>query len=137
MNSIAILNQQTQIGKLNLSEYIPVSGSHVRAENYFIVYELQMNHSVIPGLFLNHYVLDDTDMFICRIHLHRDDNGDNGGGTLDRTEIVRINLTSLSVTVFAQLSCGYIYPRYIENNKLIYTKQHPGNSAVIQYERDL
>lgn len=134
MKKVSICQNGTLIGELRLQDYIPISGSPVKADNYFVVYELYLRSSVIAGRFLNHFLVAGENLFITQIHLEMD--AENCGSLL-KTSLMRFDFIQNSYDVFAELVNGYIFPVKVEDTKLIYSKQYPGNSAIMQYERDL
>lgn len=136
MNEVIIETPKKYLGMLSLVDYYPVHGVSLRADNYYVVYNLKLKQDskdwFVEGKYLNNFLATDTHLFITEIDIEIIDSF----GKLNRTILKQINLKDRSDKVLSSLEDGFVFPLKIEGDKIIYTKSLRENRGVThEYEQ--
>jgi hypothetical protein len=126
-------NKQT-IGQLDSHQYISVDGASVKADLFYVFYKLSLNKNLIEGDFMDKYLLHDSVLFITAIDVAITEKET---GVLKGTRLLAINLETLIVTQLSQLEKGYVYPKEMEGDKIVYTKQLLNSSAIKEFDQSI
>ncbi len=132
MSNILLTNNQQSIGQLHSCQYISVDGAPVRAELFYQSYQLSLNGIVLEGSYTDKYLIHDSLLFITAIDL---DITEQETGILKGTRLLVINLKTLKLIQLSQLENGYVYPKEIEGDKIVYTKQLLNSSALKEFDQ--
>ena len=134
MEEILIQNKSDLIGKLNMIDYLPVHGAPIKADNYYVTFSLTVREKAIDGTFTDRFVLNDKLLFITELVLEKTSDG---FAILTGSSLNQINLITCEIKKISNQTNGYVFPKEIEQNKIIYTKNKLGSSAVREFEQDI
>lgn len=135
MDHIVIEADDTYFGYLRVIEYIPVSGSHVKADHFYVTYRLVLNGSEVPGSFTERFIIHQKTIYIQKVEIEETELSE---GLLKKSSLLAIDLVSGKIKQsLSELKRGVIRPVRIESSKIIYTKQEVGSRYIRHFERDL
>lgn len=127
-------NNQQAIGQLQSMQYIAEDGAPVKADLYYVTYELCLGDQIIDGLYSDKFLIHDSLLFITALDIKITDEGT---GVLMGSSLVAIDLNTLQITQLSQLKNGYVYAKETEGNKIVYSKQLLNSSAIKEYDQSI
>jgi hypothetical protein len=126
-----IKNGQLIYGKLILADAFQIWGTHPRAESYYHVYSLWLDEKKLPGSYFDGFLLSKDTVFLTEAFLEIKQDC----GILLQTELVQISLLTHAKRSLSTMTQGYVCPKKIEEDKLIYIKTALGQSIITEFEQ--
>jgi hypothetical protein len=132
MTELAITYNNKTIGHLHSCEYLAEQGAPIRADLYYVSYQLSLNDTLIEGRFTDKFLIYKSILFITAVDLKSEDQI---SGVLLGTRLLAIHLDTLKTSLLSSMQNGYIQPLAIEKNNLVYRKQKYNSSITMEYDQ--
>jgi len=134
MQNIFIKDNTNTLGELSLLDYLPIDGLSIKADMFYILYTLKLNNLKMQGTYSDKFIVIDNILFIMELFV---DKTIEGFGIMKGSSLKQIDLNNGNMKSISSLKDGYVYPKSVENNKIIYCKKSLSSSVEHEFEQEL